>query len=141
MATQQLNLPELTTLLLTNPSDYVLLVTLNRPAVRNAINAKMMQELNTLWQSLLTENHQIRCVVITGAGEHAFCAGADLKERKELDLTTWQQQHLPLEEAMLAMHDCPVPVIAAVNGAAYGGGLELALNSDFIYAAPEARFC
>lgn len=128
------------TTLSVSEANHVLTVTLNRPQVRNAINFAMMSELLQLWQYVNTEQHQIRCIILTGQGEKAFCAGADLKERLGLDLETWRRQHIVFEAAMLAMLDCTVPIIAAVNGAAYGGGLELALASDFIYAATTATF-
>jgi enoyl-CoA hydratase len=129
-----------TTLQITLPATHILQITLNRPTVRNAINSVMMRELYELWHSLLQDYGDLRCVILTGAGDKAFCAGADLKERQNLDLATWRQQHIALEQAMLTMIDCPLPIIAAINGAAFGGGLELALAADFIYAAPSATF-
>ncbi len=128
------------TLEIENINPHVLLVKLYRPAVMNAINSVMMRELRELWTGLYREHEGIRCVILTGSGDKAFCAGADLKERHNLDLKTWRQQHTALQQAMLAMVDCPVPIIAAVNGVAFGGGLELALASDFIFAATTAKF-
>ena len=122
------------------PQPHVLLVTLNRPEVRNAFNTKMGQELLDLWTRLSAESGDTRCVVITGAGDQAFCAGADLKERKGMPADTWRAQHELFERAFWTLGDLPLPVIAAVNGPAFAGGLELALMSDFIYAARSARF-
>jgi enoyl-CoA hydratase/carnithine racemase len=122
------------------PQPYVLLVTLNRPEVRNAFNTKMGQELLDLWTRLSAEPGDARCVVITGAGDHAFCAGADLKERKGMPTEAWRAQHELFERAFWTLGDLPLPVIAAVNGPAFAGGLELALMSDFIYAVRSARF-
>jgi enoyl-CoA hydratase/carnithine racemase len=100
----------------------------------------MMQDLRDFWIELNAKQDQVRCIILTGYGDKAFCAGADLKERHEMNLETWQQQHVALEQAMLFMIDCPIPIIAAVNGAAYGGGLELVLASDFAYATKTAIF-
>jgi enoyl-CoA hydratase len=118
----------------------LLLVTLDRPQAANALNSRMMRDLEALWTGLTAAPGAVRCVVLTGAGERAFCAGADLKERDGLDDATWVAQHEILERAWFRLLDCPIPVIAAVNGAAFGGGLELALACDFAYAVPEARF-
>jgi hypothetical protein len=81
-----------------------------------------------------------RCIVLTGSGEKAFCAGGDLKERNGMTDEAWQLQHVLFERAFRSLLGCPVPVIAAVNGAAYGGGCEIAACCDFIYAAEHARF-
>ena len=116
----------------------ILIVTLNRPEVRNAINSTMMAELVDVWKNV-SQNTATRCVILTGAGT-AFCAGADLKERNGLTVETWREHHAILEAATEAMIDCPVPILAAVNGPAFGGGLELVLASDFAYAASTASF-
>ena len=133
-------LPALTTLKLHRHSDTILQLCLARKQVHNAINAVMMQELRDIWQYIHIHAAQFSCVVLTGEGEKAFCAGADLKERNNLDTLTWQQHHTILEQAMMAMKHCPVPIIAAVNGIAYGGGLELLLACDFAYTVPDATF-
>ncbi len=121
-------------------ADHVMVVTLNRPDVRNAFNTAMGAELLELWTALYRDPSQCRAVVLTGSGDRAFCAGADLKERNGMSDDTWRQQHALFEQMIRAMMDCPVPVIGAVNGAAYAGGLEIALNADFLYAVPHARF-
>ena len=126
------------TVTVSKPQDYTVLLTLNRPEVRNAINIDMMQALLTFWQSAKNDK-QTRCIIITGAPP-AFCAGADLKVRKDLDTKTWMEQHSILQQAMRAMIECPIPLIAAVNGAAFGGGLELTLACDFAYASENAKF-
>lgn len=122
------------------PEDGVAMLTLNRPAAANAFNTRMGEELRGFWTGLLDDPDDVRCVVVTGAGERAFCAGADLKERRAMSDKDWRRQHAIFEEAFYAMMDCPVPVIAAVNGAAVGGGCEMALAADFAYAADSARF-
>jgi len=128
------------TLLVTSPEKHVMVVTLNRPERSNAINTQMGCDLRDLFTSLYVDAQDTRCIILTGAGEKAFCAGGDLKQRNEMSNESWREQHAIFEQHVRAMMDCPVPVIAAVNGAAYGGGLEMALTSDFIYASQSARF-
>jgi enoyl-CoA hydratase len=130
----------LETLTLATPAPGLQVVTLNRPEVRNALNTQMVRELRSLFQPLKFTPGDLRCIVITGAGDKAFCAGADLKERKGMSDADWRAQHAIFEEAFIAVMECSVPTIAAVRGAAYAGGLELALATDFIYASTDARF-
>ncbi len=119
---------------------HVLVVTLNRPEVSNALNTQMGRDLLDLWSSLGAEPGDIRAVVLTAAGTRVFCAGADLKERNGMTKAQWEAQHEIFERQYWALLDCPVPVIAAVNGHAYAGGCEMALACDFAYAVPQARF-
>ena len=119
---------------------HILLITLNRPAAANAMNTQMGRELMALFEALSLDLEGLRCVVLTGSGEKAFCAGGDLKERNGMTDEAWVAQHLVFERMLRALIGCPIPVIAAVNGAAYGGGCEIAAACDFIYAAPHARF-
>lgn len=121
-------------------ASHVLLVTLNRPQVLNALNTQMGRELYDLWTRITAEPGETRCIVLTGAGERAFCAGGDLKERDGMTQAQWQAQHELFERGIVALMELPTPVIAAVNGHAYGGGLETALGCDFIYASRSARF-
>ncbi len=117
----------------------VLLVTLDRPEVANAFNTQAALELCDAFGRLQTEQRH-RCVVVTGSGERAFCAGADLKERSSFTDKQWLEQHETFERMFSLVHECPLPVIAAVNGAAYAGGLELVLRCDFAYASRTAKF-
>jgi enoyl-CoA hydratase len=120
------------------PNDIVL-ATLDRPEVANAFDTSLALELCELFERFQAEQ-PCRCIVITGAGDRAFCAGADLKERNSLDDRQWRSQHETFERMFRALRDCPIPVIAAVNGAAYAGGLEIVLHCDFAYASTGARF-
>jgi enoyl-CoA hydratase len=119
--------------------DRVGLITMNRPEVKNAMNTRMMTELRDLFSGFYVDENAAACLIVTGEG-NAFCSGGDLKERRGMTDETWRRQHAIVEQMIRAIMDCPVPVIAAVNGAAYAGGMEIALACDFVYAVPTARF-
>ena len=131
---------EYETITVARPQDHTVLVTLNRPEVANAMNTQMGLDLYAAFDGFCAAPNMQRCIVVTGAGAKAFCAGGDLKQRNGMTDEQWMDQHLIFERAIRAMLDCPVPMIAAVNGAAYAGGLEISLCADFIYAADHARF-
>ncbi len=128
------------TLIVETVADHVQLVTMNRPDSANALNTAMAFDLIDIFEGLTMQSGNTRCVVLTGAGDKAFCAGGDLKERNGMTDTAWRDQHVVFERMARAILNCPVPVIAAVNGAAYGGGCEIAAICDFIYASSTARF-
>ena len=134
------DLTEFSTLMTEMAAPKVLLVTLNRPDFANAFNTEMAEELTVLFERLNLDAGGIRAVVLTGAGERAFCAGGDLKERHGMSDAAWFAQHRIYERMARAIIGLPLPLIGAVNGAAYGGGCELASACDFIYAAEGARF-
>lgn len=111
--------------------------TLDRPDRRNALSRALVREMGKRARAL-RQRKEIRALIITGQGDRAFCAGADLKERRSMDEED-VRDFLPLYRASFgAIDSLPVPVVAALNGAAYGGGLELALACDFRVAAREA---
>jgi len=139
-ATAPAALPDFETLLLTRPAPAVLLATLNRPAASNAFNTQMARDLTRLFEDLNLAPGPVRAVVVTGSGTRAFCAGGDLKERHGMSDAAWFAQHLVYERMVRALLNYPLPLIGAVNGAAYGGGCELACAMDFLYVAETARF-
>ena len=115
-------------------------VRLNRPDFANAFNTLMAEELLEVFSDFVSGVRQARCIILTGVGERAFCAGGDLKQRHGMSNEAWFEQHVVFEDLARALMDCPVPIIGAINGAAYGGGTELTLACDFAYAASHARF-
>jgi enoyl-CoA hydratase len=116
----------------------VALVRINRPESLNVLNSEVIEVLGKTLQEL-DADQAVRVVVITGAGEKAFVAGGDIKEMSDMNpmqARAFARKGQLLVEAIAAMHK---PVIAAVNGYALGGGLELALACDFIYASEKAK--
>ena len=118
---------------------HIVTVTLNRPDLMNAMNTAMGEDLLVCFGALHGDA-DVRAVIFTGAGDRAFCAGGDLKERNDMTDAAWRAQHVIFEQAAFAVLACPVPVIAAVEGFALAGGCELALLSDFIVAGETAVF-
>ncbi len=128
------------TLLLEADTPEVLRIVMNRPQVANALNTQMGLDLVDCLEALAMDPGPVRCLILTGAGDKAFCAGGDLKERNGMSEETWGLQHLIFERMARALVTQPLPLIAAVNGAAYGGGCEMTGACDFVYAAEHARF-
>ena len=125
--------------ILTEINDGVALVTVNRPESLNALNGQVLGELEcTLYG--LEHDQTVQVVILTGAGEKAFVAGADIKEMAAMNSYQGHQFAVQGQRIMLFMEKMTKPVIAAVNGYALGGGLELALACDVIYASDNARF-
>jgi len=118
---------------------HVVTVTMNRPEQMNAMNTAMGEDLLACFDAL-QRDAGARAVVFTGAGDRAFCAGGDLKERNEMTDEAWRAQHVIFEQAAFRLLRCPVPVIAAVEGFALAGGCELAILCDFIVAGETAVF-
>lgn len=129
------------TLATTDAGDGVIVVTLDRPDRLNAITVEMFRELERVSADISAAG-DVRAVILTGSGR-GFCAGYDLAEAEELPTLTatamLDRQELAMR-ALLAVRELRVPVIAAVNGPAAGGGLSLALAADIRLAAPEASF-
>jgi enoyl-CoA hydratase/carnithine racemase len=130
----------LRTLKIEEPEAGLWVVTLNRPEVLNALNTATSEDLRETFGPLAFTPGDLRCIVLTGAGDKAFCAGGDLKEREGMTDEAWRLQHAIIEEAAYSVLNCSVPTIAAVTGVAFGGGCEIALCCDFIYASNKARF-
>ncbi|GAA3734687.1 hypothetical protein GCM10022239_08500 [Leifsonia bigeumensis] len=123
---------------LLNLSGHVLTVTINRPAARNALRVADKRRIADILDEAAAGD--ARCVVLTGAGDQAFCAGSDLKEMSKMDTAGF----LAMERVEAQMYDAimrnPLPVIAAVHGWALGTGCVLAAASDLVVADPGANF-
>ena len=119
--------------------DFVVTVELNRPEALNAMNTAMGRDLLHCFEALKWDT-TARAVVFTAAGAKAFCVGGDLKEREGMTDEAWRAQHVIFEEGAFLVLHCPIPVIAAVEGFAMGGGCELAVLSDFVVASETAVF-
>ena len=132
--------PTFETLTLERAEAHVTIVRLNRPDASNALNTRMGRDLVRYFEDVALDPADLRCVVLTGSGDRAFCAGGDLKERRGMSDEAWTRQHVVFERMVRALIDCPVPIVGAVNGAAFGGGCEIASCCDFLYASETARF-
>ena len=123
--------------LLTERRGQILIVTINRPERMNALDrptlmagAKLIKELHY--------QKDIRVVIVTGTGDKAFCAGADLKERENMSMSEVRQYIRAIRDTFTDIENLPMPVICAINGIALGGGLEMALACDIRLASPNA---
>ena len=125
--------------LLIETSARIATVTINRPQSLNALNSAVLRELECAFYELERDT-AIQVVILTGAGTKAFVAGADIKEMAALNACQGRAFACQGQQVLLALEKMTKPVIAAVNGFALGGGLELALACDFIYASDKAKF-
>lgn len=126
------------TVLMNRQENGIALITLNRPEAANALSVQMLEELQEAILSCKFDR-TVRCIVITGAGEKAFCAGADLKERAGMDPVQVRKTVSLIRGNINELEALPQPVIAAVNGVAFGGGTELALACDIRIASEIAK--
>jgi enoyl-CoA hydratase len=128
--------------LLVTDKDRVVTVTINRPAKLNALNARVLAELTQVFQSLesATPEARTRAAILTGSGEKAFVAGADISEMSGLSAAQGYAFSAAGHRLGRSMEDASFPIIAAVNGFALGGGCELALCADYIFASERAKF-
>jgi enoyl-CoA hydratase/carnithine racemase len=124
-------------ILLTEEQDSIVTLTLNRPEVMNSLNVALLHAIKEQIESLRFRT-DVRVVIITGAGEKAFCSGADLKERASLSPIQVKEYIFTIRNLFTSIEQLNKPVIAAVNGIALGGGTELALASDIRIASKNA---
>jgi enoyl-CoA hydratase/carnithine racemase len=120
-------------------AERVATVTLDRPEALNAISTELALDLAAAMEPLATDPG-VRAVVLTGAGERAFCVGADLKQRAGFDDQGWLTQREAFRRGFASVRRCPLPTVAAVAGFALGGGTELALACDLVVAGDDAAF-
>ena len=117
----------------------IAVITINRPKMLNALTAETIREIGRAMARVRT-NAAVKGVLLTGAGEKAFVAGADIKEISGLDMHQGRQLSREGQAIFSAIEMCPKPVIALINGFALGGGLELAMSCHFRLASENARF-
>jgi enoyl-CoA hydratase len=128
--------------LLLEENDQVAILTINRPSKLNALNARVLSELLQAFRALeaAPPDKRVRAAILTGAGEKAFVAGADIAEMAGLSATQAYAFSSAGHQLGRLMEDVSFPIIAAVNGFALGGGCELSLCADYIFAAEHAKF-
>jgi enoyl-CoA hydratase/carnithine racemase len=125
--------------ILVERDDHLAHLVLNRPEVLNAIDNTLAIELTAACHTL-SEDANVWAIILCGAGERAFSAGADLKARRAFTPEDWAHQRALLREMFARLRGLPQPMIAAVHGYALGGGTELAMLADFVVAAEDAVF-
>ncbi|MBI2083970.1 MAG: enoyl-CoA hydratase/isomerase family protein [Deltaproteobacteria bacterium] len=118
--------------------DRIATVWVNREKAMNALNPDVLKELKDCFQTL-SEDREVWAVILTGAGEKAFVAGADIAAMSQMTPEQAAEFGKMGHETMSAVENCQKPVLAAVNGFCLGGGLELALSCDFIYVSEKAK--
>ncbi|NOZ12428.1 MAG: hypothetical protein GXO69_02125 [Acidobacteria bacterium] len=116
----------------------IAIVTINRPKVLNALNRTVLDELEMVIDAIASDP-SVQGAVVTGAGEKAFVAGADISEFRGISVEEARKMSRRGQMIFARLESLPIPVIAAVNGFALGGGLELAMSCTFRYALPHAK--
>ena len=117
----------------------VAVITLNRPHADNAITTEMGARLTGILETIAVTT-SIRVAVLTGAGDRAFSVGSDLRQRNAMTKEQWLRQRQDFDRTLYTLRQLRKPIIAAVNGIAYGGGSEIAQSTDFIIASDNATF-
>jgi len=125
--------------LITSLENNILIITINRPDKLNALNSDVLNELGEVADEVY-RNPEIKSAIITGAGNKAFVAGADISEFQNLETAKAADLAKKGQAVFDKIENSPKPIIAAVNGFALGGGCELALSCHFIYASENAKF-
>jgi enoyl-CoA hydratase/carnithine racemase len=120
-------------------SDHLVQLVLNRPEALNAIDNRLAEALGAAADTIAKDD-SVWLVIVRGAGERAFCAGADLKARRDMTPAQWSEQRALFKRTFEQFRAIPQPMIAAVHGYALGGGTELALMCDMVIAADDAVF-
>ncbi|MCP4381720.1 MAG: crotonase [Hyphomicrobiales bacterium] len=121
-------------------ADFIARVTINRPERMNAIDRASEEALDRVWAEIESRD-DIRCIVLTGGGDRAFCAGADMKEEQSASGLHYWAQSRPNGFGGIALRNgLDIPVVARVNGFALGGGFEMVLGADIVVACEEASF-
>jgi enoyl-CoA hydratase len=117
----------------------VAIITFNRPHADNAITTELAEQLIEVLETIAARV-TVRAAIITGAGDRAFSVGGDLYQRKNMTKEQWLRQRLVFDRVLYTLRQLRRPIIAAVNGMAYGGGCEIAISTDFILASDDAVF-
>ncbi len=120
-------------------NNHIAILTINRPDQYNALNSAVLESLSKLLDEV-TKDSSIRAIILTGKGEKAFIAGADIKAMASMDMREAEQFSKLGQDLTVKIESLPLPIIAAVNGFALGGGCEFALACHFRYASENALF-
>ena len=134
--------PAFETLSVEPVDEHVTIIRLNRPDASNALNSQMGRDLVRYFEDVALDPKSMRCIVLTGAGDKAFCAGGDLKERNGMTDEAWTRQHVIFERMVRALIDCPVPIIARRQRRGLWRRLrDRGCCCDFVYAAEPRALC